>query len=103
MSYLDGDIIDLTPTTRLVVHVDYDYRADDVDESIREEVQTLIDEEEVYGVELQTLQTWALLAPDGSLTGIDREEWEHYTESIWGCFLDENYTPETVAKEYWGI
>jgi hypothetical protein len=54
-------------------------------------------EGEVYGVILDRLVEW--VRPD---TGASREEWDE-VESIWGCYLDKDYTAEVVAGEYFDL
>jgi len=97
------EIIDVDDTTRVVVYYDDDYQIEAeerelTDEQIEEE-QRQIEQDGVYGVSVEKLQTWALLASDGSLTGAEREEW-YGEDSIWGCFLDDKYTALDVAREH---
>lgn len=90
--------IPVDSTTRVVVYYDDDYQID-VDESIREEVQALVDNDEVYVVTVEKLLTWALLASDGSHTGATREEWEQM-DAIHGCFLADNDDAAAEARAY---
>jgi hypothetical protein len=61
---------------------------------------------EVYGVILERAVTWAKLNADGQLDEAaeyeTREEWEHVA-SLWGCYLDDDYTPQVVAVEYFDL
>lgn len=57
---------------------------------------------DVYGVILEKLTLWGRLSDDGGELeqgdGTVRETWEP-VESVWGCYLNEDYTPEQVAVE----
>lgn len=61
---------------------------------------------EVYGVILERLALWAKLSDDGSSVlqgdGTVREEWEE-VESLWGCYLDDDYTAQVVAAEHFTL
>lgn len=57
---------------------------------------------EVYGVILERKVVWGRLSEDGGTLlqgeGTTRETWEE-AGSLWGCYLDDEYTPQEVAKE----
>lgn len=53
---------------------------------------------EVYGVILEKRVTWQR-ADDPDVT---QETWEH-EDSVWGCYLDGDYTALTVAADHFGI
>lgn len=96
------ETIPVDETTRVVVYYDDDY---DMDAEVRElsdeqieEEQRQLDQDGVYIVAVEKLQTWALLASDGSHTGATREDWEEM-DAIHGCFLDDKYTAVQVAHE----
>lgn len=97
------EIIPVDDTTRVVVYYDDDYRIEAEERDLTpEEVeaeQTLIDLEGVYGVSVQKIDRWALLAADGSLTGDYKDVWED-VESVWGCFLDDKYTAMVAARDH---
>lgn len=60
-------------------------------------------EGEVCGVLLERAATWARLDDSGRpITLTEREEWE-VVESIWGCYLDDEYTPQIVADEHFDL
>lgn len=100
------EIIDVNDTTRVVVYYDDDYQVEAEERELTPEEaaeeRERIEQEGVYGVSVQKAQTWALLGPDGSLTGVDRTEWDD-VDSIWGCFLDDNYTALDVAREHFTL
>ena len=53
---------------------------------------------DVYGVILERLTTWT------SEFGDIEERWDAVPDcAIWGCYLDDNYTALTVAREHFGI
>ena len=39
---------------------------------------------------------------DGEVTETEREDWEH-VDSLWGCYLDDDYTAERVALEHFDL
>jgi hypothetical protein len=56
-------------------------------------------EGEVYGVTLQRVSTWAKLDDYGRpITMTERPVWED-VDSLYGCYLDNDYTAEEVALE----
>jgi hypothetical protein len=58
---------------------------------------------EVYGVILQRQETWCRLLDDGTADRLDtRDEWAD-VESIWGCYLDDGYTAQQVADDYFDL
>lgn len=52
---------------------------------------------EVYGVVIERLATYT-----NDATGEKMSRWEE-TDSLWGCYLDDTYTAEVVAREYFGV
>lgn len=95
----------LSDTEKLVVRYDDDYQIDQemrelTDEQVQEEIE-LIEREGIYGVELHTLKTWARENEKGVIVE-KKTEWD-YEDSIWGCFLDAEYTAKTVASEYFTL
>jgi hypothetical protein len=56
---------------------------------------------EVYGVVLERRVEWKPVSETDQPRGI-KTTWED-DESIWGCYLDDTYTAESVAKEHWGV
>jgi len=59
---------------------------------------------EVYGVVIEQRVDYYELDDNGVAT--DRpclEVWEETGDSLWGCYLDDTYTAEMVAKEYFGV
>jgi hypothetical protein len=58
---------------------------------------------EVYGVILERLETWAKIPKKGlQLIAETREEWEE-VDSLWGCYLDDDYTAQVVAEGHFGL
>jgi len=53
---------------------------------------------EVYGVVLERTATWVKLGEHGEATEEMRDDWEH-VDSLWGCYLDDEYTAQAVALE----
>lgn len=97
------EMIPVDETTRVVVYYDDDY---DMDAEMREltpemieEEQRILDTDGVYIVAVEKVQTWALLASDGSHTGATREDWEEM-DAIHGCFLDDEYTALDTARDH---
>lgn len=63
---------------------------------------------EVYGVILERQALWGRLSDDGSTLlqgeGTVRETWEQADDTaIWGCYLDDEYTAQAVALEYFTL
>lgn len=56
---------------------------------------------EVYGVILERRVEWKPVSETDQPRGL-KTTWEE-DESIWGCYLDDTYTAEVVAKEHWGV
>lgn len=63
-------------------------------------------EGDVYGVILERKVAWAKLSADGGTVlqgeGTVRETWEN-EGSVWGCYLDDEYTAQVVAKEHFDL
>ena len=60
-------------------------------------------ESEVYGVILERKKKWAEVTPGGVIVGGSQmETWEE-VESVWGNYLDDDYTAQVVANEYWDL
>lgn len=56
-------------------------------------------EGEVYGVILERSETWCRILSDGTADRLDtRNEWDE-VDSLWGCYLDDDYTAKVVACE----
>lgn len=97
------ETIPVDETTRVVVYYDDDYQMEAEERELTpeqiEEEQAQLDQDGVYIVAVEKLQTWALLASDGSHTGATREEW-YQEDMIGGCFLDVDYKAVQVAREF---
>ena len=87
------EIINVNGDTRIVVYPDCDYVWDG-DSLTDEEIDDL---PEPVGVVLERLTKWQKIG-----TSDTRDIWEE-EESIWGCYCDSDYTPEDVAREYFGV
>jgi hypothetical protein len=57
-------------------------------------------EGEVYGVILERRRTFVKQYADGD--EVEGEEWEQ-ADALWGCYLDDEYTPFDVASEHFSL
>lgn len=87
------EIINIDDNTRIVVYPDHDYVWDG-DGLTDEEIADLPDP---VGIVLEKITKWQKIG-----TFETRDIWEE-EESIWGCYCDSDYTPEDVAREYFGV
>lgn len=91
------ETIEIDDNTRLVVFADEDCVWDGYGLS-EEEIANLPDP---VGVVLERRYKWVKTNLDNAEYE-ERYEWEE-EESIWGCYLDDTYTAQVVAQEYWGV
>lgn len=83
------------------VHMDNDFSADLTGQAeiIKSERETYRQwaEGDVYGVALERRRPFVKKYADGD--EVEGEEWDE-VESVWGCYLDRDYTPEVVARQF---
>lgn len=93
------ETIAIDAATRLIVRYDHDAESplswgDHVTRDSPEYQRW--QEGDVYGVILERARIFT--ADNGDTLTV----WEK-SESIWGCYLDADYTARTVAAEYWSV
>lgn len=94
-----SETIQLTETSRLVIEQDTDAEnpttwGNHVTEG--DDIHTAWADGEVYGVILERAKVYT--AEDGSTL----TNWED-SDSLWGCYLSDDYTAQTVALEHFEL